>query len=90
LKARIAETVGKLESVGEAEFKGAAARRVVLELPGDLEVVFTGAEFLRDWSLPNFYFHMTTAYDILRHKGVTLGKADFLAHAGPHFRQKAG
>jgi hypothetical protein len=90
LKARIAETIGKIEGVGEPEFKGAATRRVLVQLQGDREAEFSGAEFLRDWTLPNFYFHVTTAYDILRHKGVLLGKADFMAYAAPHIRQKAG
>jgi hypothetical protein len=89
LKARIAETIRRLESVGEAEFRGAAERRVALTLQGGIEAEFSGVEFLRDWSLPNFYFHLATAYDILRHKGVTLGKADFMAHIGPNIRQTA-
>ena len=82
LKARIEETLGKLESVGEGEFAGAAARRIVLPLQGEMSAEFSGAEFLRDWSLPNVYFHLATAYDILRHQGVPLGKADFMAHIG--------
>jgi hypothetical protein len=80
LKARIAETLRNLESVKESEFKGAAARRVTLPLPGERTAEFSGAELLRDWSLPNVYFHLVTAYDILRHKGVPLGKPDFMAH----------
>jgi hypothetical protein len=90
LQARIADTIGKLEGVGEDEFRGAACRRIVLPLQDDLEVEFTGAEFLRDWTLPNVYFHVATAYDILRHKGVPLGKADFMAHIGPKVRRKVG
>jgi hypothetical protein len=90
LKARIEETIARLESVGEGEFRGAAERRIVLPLQGEMEAEFSGAEFLRDWSLPNFYFHLTTAYAILRHKGVELGKADYMAHIGPNLRQRAG
>ena len=90
LKARIAETVRRIESVGEAAFAGAASRPIVLNLGEVRQAEFVGAEFLRDWSLPNFYFHLTTAYDILRHKGVELGKGDFMQHAGPHIRQRAG
>lgn len=89
LKARIDETIRKLEAVGEDAFRGAAARRIVLPLQGELEAAFSGSELLRDWSLPNFYFHLTTAYDILRHKGVELGKADYMAHIGPNLRQRA-
>jgi hypothetical protein len=42
----------------------------------------TGLEFLRDWALPHFYFHVVTAYDILRANGAPLGKLDYLAHVG--------
>jgi hypothetical protein len=80
LKARIDETLRKLEGVAEREFAGAAARHITLPLQEGTSVEFTGPEFLRDWSLPNVYFHLATAYDILRHKGVPLGKADFMAH----------
>jgi hypothetical protein len=43
---------------------------------------------IRDWALPHFYFHFVTAYDILRHKGVEIGKRDYLRHAGAHIRAK--
>lgn len=89
LKARIEETLRKLEGVQEAEFGGAAERRVVLPLQEGMQAEFSGAELLRDWTLPNVYFHLVTAYDILRHKGVALGKPDFMAHIGPNIR-KAG
>ena len=90
LKARIAETIALLEGVGEAAFQGAAARRIVRPLQGDKEAEFLGWELLRDWSLPNFYFHLTTAYDILRNQGVELGKADFLQHLSSRLRPRAG
>ena len=45
---------------------------------GDFKVPFTAEKFLMSFSLPNFYFHATTAYDILRSKGVPLGKRDFM------------
>jgi hypothetical protein len=86
LKGRIEEAIGKLESVQEREFDGAAQRRIVLPLQGEMTAEFSGPEFLRDWSLPNVYFHLATAYDILRHKGVELGKADFMAHIAPNLR----
>jgi hypothetical protein len=89
LKARIDETIRRLEAVGEDAFDGAAARRIVLPLQGELEAAFSGWELLRDWSLPNFYFHLTTAYDILRHEGVELGKADYMAHIGPNLRERS-
>jgi hypothetical protein len=48
-----------------------------------------GTQYLRDWSLPNFYFHVVTAYDILRNQGVQIGKQDYLAHAAYAIRQKS-
>jgi hypothetical protein len=89
LKARIEETIRNLESVREGEFAGAAQRKIVLPLQGAMTAEFSGPEFLRDWSLPNVYFHLATAYDILRHKGVELGKADFMAHIGYALRGAA-
>ena len=45
------------------------------------EMKFTGRDFLAGFALPNFFFHVTTAYDLLRHKGITIGKMDFLGGA---------
>ena len=45
-----------------------------------------GLQFLRDWALGRFYFHVVTAYDILRYKGVELGKRDYISHVGPYIR----
>ncbi|MDI1364780.1 MAG: DUF1993 domain-containing protein [bacterium] len=81
LKAHIAAAVAFVNSAPAAAFDGAAERTITLTLPGDLVFEMTGLEFLRDWALPQFYFHAVTAYDILRHKGVALGKRDFVAHA---------
>jgi hypothetical protein len=89
LKGRIDETLARIEAVREEEFRGAAERRIVLPLQGDLEAHLSAVEFLRDWSFPNVYFHLATAYDILRNQGVELGKADFMMHLGPNLRQKA-
>jgi hypothetical protein len=47
----------------------------------------SGLEFLRDWLLPNFYFHVVTAYDILRNNGVEIGKLDYLGHIGGLIRR---
>jgi len=79
LKARIAKTIDYLEGLPEAAFEGAETRDVVMPLMGTLVLEQTGFAHLRDWALPNFYFHVVTAYDILRHKGVEIGKRDFLA-----------
>lgn len=69
-----------LESLAPTQFEGAAERDIRLKL-GDRELAFKGEEYLRNWVVPNLYFHMVTAYNILRHVGVELGKADFLGGA---------
>ena len=77
LRTRIAETVSYLATVPEAAFEGAAERTVVLKTRQQ-DVTFTGEDYLLTFALPNFYFHLTTAYAILRHNGVPVGKLDFL------------
>ena len=49
-----------------------------------------GLDYVDEWLVPNFYFHLVTAYDILRHHGVDIGKADYMAHLGPRMRPAAG
>ncbi|MBK5569367.1 DUF1993 domain-containing protein [Ensifer sp. SSB1] len=77
LRQRIANTVAFLETVAPVDMEDSAAREVILNFP-TLKVTLTGEEYLLKFVLPNFYFHLTTAYDILRHKGVSIGKGDFL------------
>jgi hypothetical protein len=81
-KARIDRTIAYVESVAEDRYKGAETRAVAFPLAGELSVEFTGEQFLRDFAFPNFYFHLITAYAILRSQGVQLGKADYMAHIG--------
>jgi hypothetical protein len=88
LKARIAKTIDYLATFSPADFDGAADRIIRFPLQG-ATVEMTGLQLLRDWSLPNFYFHVVTAYDILRHNGVNLGKRDFMLHIGYAIRQPA-
>jgi hypothetical protein len=80
LLARIESTIAFLNTIPEERFQGAETRTVTLKLRGT-EMVLPGATFLLNFALPNFYFHVSTAYDILRHNGVGLGKADFLGAA---------
>jgi hypothetical protein len=80
LKARIDKTVAFLETLKPAQIDGSEERTITLKL-GGREIGFTGQRFLLTFSLPNFFFHVTTAYDILRHNGVELGKRDFLGAA---------
>ncbi|KQX00420.1 hypothetical protein ASC94_30030 [Massilia sp. Root418] len=77
LQERIASTIAFLESVPQAQFDGAEARDVTLTF-GAFSQAFTGSGYLLTFALPNFYFHITTAYGILRAQGVKLGKLDFL------------
>ena len=81
LTGHIAAAIAFVESVPAAAFDGAEDRQIVLNLPGGLVFEMTGAQFVRDWALPQFYFHAVTAYDILRHNGVALSKRDYVAHA---------
>lgn len=80
LQERIANTIGYLHSVSEAQLAGSAERAVSLNTPG-FDPLFDGHSYLLTFALPNFYFHLTTAYDILRSQGVPLGKLDYL---GPY------
>jgi hypothetical protein len=77
LQARIDKTLAFMESVKPAQIDGSEDREVVLKLRGN-DVAFKGAQYLQAFAMPNFYFHVTTAYAILRHNGVELGKTDFL------------
>ena len=77
LQARIAKTLDYLKTFAPAQIDGSEAREVVLKLrSGDRH--FTGIDYLLSFALPNFFFHVTTAYDLLRHQGVPLGKLDYL------------
>jgi len=77
LKARIAKTLAFVNGVDAAKFGGSEDREVTLQArTGDRH--FKGLSYLRDYVLPNVYFHTTTAYAILRHNGVELGKNDFM------------
>jgi hypothetical protein len=77
LQARISATVSFLAAVPPAGFEANADAELVAKF-GDGERIFTGRSYLLGFALPNFYFHITTAYDLLRHLGVPIGKRDFL------------
>ena len=79
LKARIAKTVDFVKSFKPEQLDGAEDKNIHLKL-GTREVNFTGMQYLFGHALPNFYFHVTTAYNILRHNGVELGKRDYLGN----------
>jgi len=88
LKARIAATVDYLRNLRANAFEGAEDREIRIPLPNDMQLEMTGVQFLRDWALPHFYFHVVTAYDILRHSGVDIGKRDYLSYVGDAIRPK--
>jgi uncharacterized protein len=76
LKARIESTIKFLETLNAKDFAGAEERRITT--PRWEGKTLSGVEYLIHHTIPNFYFHMTTAYSILRHNGVPLGKSDYL------------
>lgn len=77
LQARIAKTIAFLDSFTAEQIDGSEDRDIVLQLH-EKRREFKGKDYLFNWVLPNFYFHVTTAYNILRHHGVEIGKKDFL------------
>jgi hypothetical protein len=77
LKARIAKTVDFVMSVPAAKIEGSADKDISMKIAGK-DTVLKGAQYLLGHAYPNFYFHCTTAYNILRHNGVEVGKRDFL------------
>lgn len=83
---RIGETVQFLATLSPNELDAGADRAIALKLPDGRVFDMSGSQYVRDWALPQFYFHIMTAYSILRHKGVALGKADYVAHAFSYLR----
>ncbi len=79
LQARIARTVTYLQTFTPAQIDGSEEREVVIKRR-DSETRHSGLQYLLGQALPNFYFHVTTAYAILRHNGVEIGKRDYLGN----------
>jgi hypothetical protein len=82
LQARCDKTIAYLDSMDPTLVNAGGDREIVLKFPSGTGYRFTGADYLRRFALPNFYFHATIAYAILRAEGVPLGKPDFLQHLG--------
>ena len=80
LQERLGKTVAFLNGLSADQIDGGEERAVVMKMR-DSEMTFTGQSFLLNFILPNFYFHITAAYLILRHNGVELGKRDYLGGA---------
>jgi hypothetical protein len=81
LQARIANTIEYLQGIDAARLEGSEGRTVTLKF-GSFSQSFRGDEYLLTFALPNFFFHVTIAHGILRHKGVAVGKRDFLGPYG--------
>jgi len=77
LKARVAKTLDFIKTIKSEQLQGAETREIVLKFP-QTTLKFTGINYLTNFVLPNFFFHVTTAYALLRKNGVDLGKRDFL------------
>jgi uncharacterized protein len=77
LRARIARTIDYLKGLPASAFEGSEDRDIKVP-SGERTLEFKGLDFLQRWAIPNVFFHVTTAYNILRHNGVDIGKRDFL------------
>jgi hypothetical protein len=89
LKKRIAKTIAFLERIEPGAFEDAEQRDCSIEPPNaGIVIELNGLQLLRAWALPDFYFHIVTAYDILRHMGVEIGKRDYMSWIGPHVRPR--
>ena len=77
LQARITKTLTFIESIKPTQFEGSETREITITVR-KMDLKFTGHDYLLTWVNPNVYFHVTTAYNILRHNGTPLGKPDFL------------
>lgn len=84
-KARVTETLAMLDGFDEAALSPNDTN-VDLDLPNGMQFQLTAADFVRDWVFPNFYFHTSIAYAIMRSAGVELGKADLVPHMMQHLK----
>lgn len=85
-RARIEETAQLVRAMTDADASDDSERALAHQLPNGMIFDFTAEEYARDWAVPQFYFHVMTAYTILRSQGVELGKADYVAHLFGHLR----
>jgi len=80
LKARLVKSIEYVKGFGAAQIDGSEDRSIAMKVGGK-DIVFTGRDYLLGFAMPNFFFHVTTAYNILRHNGVEIGKMDYLGRA---------
>lgn len=88
-RARIAETIRIVESAAADAPDLAPTATIAHTLPQGMTFDLTAEQYVRDWALPQFYFHVMTAYAILRAQGIDLGKADYVAHMFAYLRPSA-
>jgi len=89
-KAQVHGAVDAVRGAPAEAFDGAEERDCSIQIPGNMVIEMNGLRLLRSWSLPHFYFHVVTAYDILRHHGVDIGKQDYLSQVAGFIRPKNG
>ncbi len=77
VRARIAKTIAFVESFTPGQIDGSEEREIAFRIGGH-DLAFKGMAYLTGFALPNFYFHVVTAYNILRHNGVAIGKGDYI------------
>jgi hypothetical protein len=88
LQARIARTLDFIRNISESAFAAADHRDIARPLLNNRVLEMQAFEYLRDWALPQFFFHVVTAYDILRHHGVAVGKWDYLGDLSSSIHQR--
>jgi uncharacterized protein len=79
LKARVGKTIAFIQTITAAQVDGTEEKEIVIKRR-DKETRYTGMQFLLGHAIPNFYFHVTTTYNMLRHNGVEIGKRDYLGN----------
>ena len=85
-RARLAETLDAVRDLASGPVPDDPDRTVAHAIPAGMVFDLTAGQYVRDWALPQFYFHVMTAYAILRANGVELGKADYVAHMFAYLR----
>ncbi len=83
---RIREALAVLDRLGSNALDAGVERTITLALPNGMTFDMTGEQYVRDWAVAQFYFHLVSAYAILRNQGVELGKADYVAHMFAYLR----
>jgi len=87
LGVRIKATLDHLHGLSKAEIDAGEQRKITITVNPERVFELTGFQLIRDWTLPHFYFHVVTAYDILRAAGVEIGKRDYVPHVAAYLRK---